>query len=210
MRQRTPAVRMTKASPDEAAAQAAWIVEEEPWRSLGYERRRLCAWMRRCARTGGVRLARTGDETVGVLVSRPDFLLGVFVALLAVRPAAQGQGFGRRLMEDCAARLGRRRWLYASSDSANRRAARFYRGLGFERVGLLRDLLRPGRNEILWRASRLVVGGASAAAPGRDAPGAAPEGKATRGSGRSRREREPRQPGPGVPRGAAAPKASGR
>ena len=78
----------------------------------------------------------------------------VVIALLAVRPEMLGRGVGRALVE-AIARLtfARRRWLYVSSDSANRPAARFYAKLGFERVGKLPDLVRPGHVEILWRTS---------------------------------------------------------
>lgn len=154
VRQDVPSVRMGKADPHQAGAEASWIVAEEPWRSLGYDRRKLALWLTRCARTGDVRLARRGAGAVGIIVTRPDVLLGVFVALLAVRPEGRGQGVGRRLIDDVVRRLGRRKWIYASSDSKNRRAAGFYRAVGFERVGLLPDLIRPGRSEILWRASR--------------------------------------------------------
>ncbi len=140
-----------KAAPRRAGEQAGWIVALEPWRSLGYRRRRLAVWLARCARSGDVRVACRGQEVLGIVVTRPDFLLGVFVALLAVRPEARGLGVGRGLVEDVAARLGCRRWLYTSSDSHNRTAARFYSGLGFARVGRLPDLIQTGRTEILWR-----------------------------------------------------------
>ncbi len=142
---------IVRATPQAARRQALWIVEEEPWASLGYERRRLGAWLLRCARRGDVCLARQGRDVLGVVVTRPDFLLGVFVALLAVRPEARGQGLGRLLIDHVRRHLGARRWLYASSDSSNRRAASFYRALGCERVGRLPDLIQPGRTEILWR-----------------------------------------------------------
>jgi ribosomal protein S18 acetylase RimI-like enzyme len=145
-----------------ARRQAAWIVALEPWRSLGYERRRLGAWLARCAREGRVCRARLGSTTLGIVVVRPEVLLGDFIALLAVRPEAAGRGVGRALVEHVAASTGRRRrWLFASSDSANRRAARFYRRLGFERVGRLPDLICPGRTEILWRLSVCTTGPAS-------------------------------------------------
>ncbi len=149
----TPTI--VRATPRVARRQAPWIVAEEPWSSLGYERRRLGAWLARCARRGNVRLAQRGRELLGIVVTQPDVLLGVFVALLAVRPDARGQDLGRQLIDDVRRRLGPRRWLYASSDSRNRRAASFYRALGFQRVGRLPDLIRPGRTEILWRCQVL-------------------------------------------------------
>jgi ribosomal protein S18 acetylase RimI-like enzyme len=88
----------------------------------------------------------------GIVVVQDGFLLGAFVALLAVRPEASGAGLGTRLMDHVASRvLARRRWLYVSCDAENQGALRFYRRLGFLRVGRLPDLVAPGRVEILLR-----------------------------------------------------------
>jgi ribosomal protein S18 acetylase RimI-like enzyme len=127
----------------------------EPWRSLGYTAPGLGRWLRRVARRGWVRVAAEAGEVRAVVVVQPDVLLGAFVSLLAVRSDQAGQGLGRRLVEDVARRVFRRqRWLYTSSDAGNRGAAAFYRKLGFERVGRLPDLVRPGRVEVLWRKGR--------------------------------------------------------
>ena len=145
-------MRIRNADARAARRQADWIVQLEPWRSLGYEKRRLAAWLARQAREGHVRMASQGNVTLGVAVALPDFLLGAFIALLAVRSDAAGHGVGRGLVEDAARRAARRRlWLYTSCDAGNRDAARFYRRLGFKRVGRLPDLIRPGRTEILLR-----------------------------------------------------------
>jgi len=90
---------------------------------------------------------------------QPDdgVLLGGFIALLAVRPEAAGQGLGTALIAHIAARVARkRRWLYVSADGNNRAALRFYRRLGFQRVGRLPDLVRAGRVEILLRRPAAV------------------------------------------------------
>jgi ribosomal protein S18 acetylase RimI-like enzyme len=145
-------LRVRKAEPAAARRQASWIVAIEPWRSLGYQAGPLGRWLARSARTGRAWLAVEGREPVAIVVVQPEVLLGDFIALLAVRPEAAGQGIGRSLVDDVARRtFARRRWLYASSDSSNRPAAAFYRKLGFARVGRLPDLVRPGRTEILWR-----------------------------------------------------------
>lgn len=155
-------MRITAADAGSARREARWIVALEPWRSLGYDSRRLASWLGRCAQSQDVYLSRTGAATVGIIVVRRDVLLGDFIALLAVRPEAGRRGVGRALVERVAARTRRRRrWLYASSDSANRAAARFYRRLGFERVGRLPDLIRRGRTETLWRLSVCTTGRAS-------------------------------------------------
>jgi ribosomal protein S18 acetylase RimI-like enzyme len=148
-------VRARKAEPAAARRQASWIVTLEPWRSLGYQAAPLGRWLARSARAGRVTVAVEARAAVGIVVVQPEVLLGDFIALLAVRPEAAGQGIGRALVETVARRtFARRPWLYVSSDAANRPAAAFYRKLGFARVARLPDLVRPGRTELLWRRPR--------------------------------------------------------
>jgi ribosomal protein S18 acetylase RimI-like enzyme len=152
-------MRVRRALPGEARGQAGWIAAIEPWRSLGYRADRLGGWLARMARARGAWVAVQGrgptGGIAGIVVVRPDVLLGDFIALVAVRPERAGQGVGRALVEDAAARTFRaRRWLYTSSDAGNRAAAAFYRRLGFSRVGRLPDLVRAGHTEILWRRGR--------------------------------------------------------
>jgi ribosomal protein S18 acetylase RimI-like enzyme len=144
-------MRIRKASPAQARRQADWIAGIEPWRGLGYRAPALARWLARVARRGWVRVAVEGDVVIAVMVLQPEFLLGSYISLLAVRPDAQGRGAGRALVA-AAARLERgRRWLYTSSDARNRAASLFYGRLGFSRIGRLPGLIRDGRTEILLR-----------------------------------------------------------
>ncbi len=148
-------MRIRRPSPTLARRQSAWIVAMEPWRSLGYRAAPLGRYLGRMARDTHVLVAEERGEVLGLLVFQPDFLLGMFVALLAVPPQAAGRGVGRALMariERIA--LRKKRWLWVSSDRDNRTAARFYAKLGFARVARLPDLIRAGRTEILWRKGR--------------------------------------------------------
>jgi ribosomal protein S18 acetylase RimI-like enzyme len=160
-------IRIRPARPAEARQQAAWIVALEPWRALGYRADRLGRWLGQRATAGWVKVAtrtepRRPARIVGIIVVQPQVLLGAFIALLAVPPEAAGQGVGRALVEETAARvLADQRWLFTSSDGENRTAGRFYRALGFVRVGRLPDLVVPGRTEILWRRGRPAGGGGS-------------------------------------------------
>lgn len=150
--------RISFAAPALARAQAAWIAGMEPWLGLGYKPAGLARYLARKARARGVLVAREGRSAPLALAVLDDgVLLGGFIALLAVRPAAAGQGVGSALVEHIGARVARtRRWLYVSADGNNRPALRFYRGLGFQRVGRLPDLVRPGRAEILLRRPAAV------------------------------------------------------
>ena len=148
---------IVRATPGLARAQAEWIVGIEPWRGLGYSAAPLGRYLGRMAREREVWLARPDRRGPldGLVVVQDGFLLGGFVSLLAVRPDAAGQGVGRALLEHVAARVfGDRAWLFVSCDSANAGALRFYKKLGFGKVGRLPDLIKPGRDELLLRKGR--------------------------------------------------------
>jgi|SRR5450432_890426 ribosomal protein S18 acetylase RimI-like enzyme len=148
--------RVSRPRPAVARGQAVWIAAIEPWRGLGYRAATLGRYLARKARTRSVWIARTTVKgpPLAIAVVDDGVLLGAFIALLAVRPEASGQGLGRLLVEQVAAHASAtRRWLYVSCDGNNLPALRFYRKLGFSRVGRLPDLVRPGRTEILLRKS---------------------------------------------------------
>jgi ribosomal protein S18 acetylase RimI-like enzyme len=148
--------KIVRASAAIARQQAVWIAGIEPWKGLDYRAAPLGRWLARSARAGDVWIARAaGQEPAGIIVATDGFLLGGFIALLAVRPDASGQGLGQRLVAQVASRaFAKRRWLFVSCDAANAAALRFYRRLGFARVGRLPDLVRAGRVELLLRKAR--------------------------------------------------------
>jgi len=150
----TPTV--VRATPAVARRQADWIVGIEPWKGLAYRPAPLGRYLARLARAGEVWIARRrGGAPDGIIVATDGFLLGGFIALLAVRPEASGQGLGGRLVAHVEARVfARRRWLFVSCDADNPAALRFYRRQGFTRVGRLPDLVRAGRVELLLRKPR--------------------------------------------------------
>jgi ribosomal protein S18 acetylase RimI-like enzyme len=153
-------MRIRRPEPSQAWRQAAWIVAMEPWLSLGYQRANLGRYLRRMARAKQVLVAEEKGNILGIVVHQPDFLLGRFIALLAVRPEAGGRGLGRALVARIEQETFKtRRWLYVSSDSANLPAARFYKKLGFTRAARLPGLITDRRTEILWRKPRPVAAG---------------------------------------------------
>jgi ribosomal protein S18 acetylase RimI-like enzyme len=148
-------MQIRRAEPAMARRQAEWIVAIEPWLSMGFRAAPLGRWLFRRARAGCVLAVVHERAVLGIVVFQPDFLLGTFIALLAVRPQAAGQGVGRTLVERVEhATFAHRRWLYVSSDGSNLPAARFYRKLGFARVARLPGLVCEDRVEILWRKKR--------------------------------------------------------
>jgi len=129
----------------------------EPWRGLGYRAAALGRWLARMAGAHDVWIARARPRgpVQGIAVAQDGFLLGNFVALLAVAPAHAGRGIGRALMDHVEARaFATRRWVFVSCDAANQPARRFYRRRGFARVGTLPDLIERGSVELLLRKGR--------------------------------------------------------
>jgi ribosomal protein S18 acetylase RimI-like enzyme len=148
-------VRIWRATAAAARAQAKWIVAIDPWRGLGYRAPALGRYLARMGRAGNVWLAGPArTRPLGIVVATDGVLLGGFIALLAVRPDAAGQGLGASLVAHVAGRtFAKRRWLFVSCDAANTAALRFYRRQGFARVGRLPDLVQLGRVELLLRKS---------------------------------------------------------
>ena len=98
---------------------------------------------------------RSGKQPAGIIVATDGFLLGGFIALLAVRPDASGHGLGQRLVAHVEARVfAQRRWLFVSCDADNRAALRFYRRQGFARVAGFPISSARGRVELLLRKPR--------------------------------------------------------
>jgi ribosomal protein S18 acetylase RimI-like enzyme len=148
-------MRIRRPEPSKAGREATWIATMEPWLSLGYKPTGLARYLRRMTRARQVLVAEEHGHVLGVIVYQPDFLLGQFIALLAVRPEAGGRGIGRALVARIEqATFKTRRWLYVSSDSANHSAAQFYKKLGFTRTARLPGLISNERTEILWRKAR--------------------------------------------------------
>lgn len=148
--------KVVRASAEVARKQAQWIAGIEPWKGLGYRAQPLGRYLARVARAGDVWIAgAVGQEPAAIIVATDGFLLGGFIALLAVRPDASGHGLGQQLVAHVEARVfAKRRWLFVSCDADNRAALRFYRRQGFARVGRLPDLVREGRVELLLRKPR--------------------------------------------------------
>jgi ribosomal protein S18 acetylase RimI-like enzyme len=146
-------MRVRQADVPTARRQAGWIAAIDPWLSLGYSAATLGKWLGASARMEQVLV--TGQPAHAIIVVQPNVLLGNFIALLAVRPEAAGNGLGRALIDHVAAMTWKKkRWLYVSSDLANRPAAAFYKRVGFERIARIPDLVKQGRTEILWRMGR--------------------------------------------------------
>jgi len=129
------------------------ILRSDPWVTLQYDDGDVQAIVR-AAKIDHLLVARMGDPIVGFALSAPGVLLGEYLKILVVDDAYRTQGIGRRLMEALEERAFRY-WpnVYLCVSDFNRSARQFYQRLGYEEVGLLKDLLLPGAGEVLMRKS---------------------------------------------------------
>lgn len=130
------------------------LAESDPWRKLGYGDE---DWSR-LFRTDGIVEGREGyvleaDGTVaGVALLRPKFLMGDYLELLAVAPAARRKGYGVLLLAQIeAVTFARAKNLFACVSDFNDGARRFYVKQGYREIGPIPNLLIPGSAELLLR-----------------------------------------------------------
>jgi diamine N-acetyltransferase len=153
---------LSAVTPDDAALLGNALAEIDPWARYGTSAGNMAAMLVPTA-DGGIRLAvrRAGQTApVGVLVIRHPWLIGPYMQLLALVPAAQGQGYGAALLQwfETQALQGGARSLWICVSAFNAAAQRLYRRFGFETVVILDDLVNPEIDEILMR-KRLTVSG---------------------------------------------------
>jgi len=127
------------------------VLASEPWITLQYDEHDVQSIVRSVANSH-LLLARATDRVVGFALSAPGFLLGEYLKILVVEPGYRAHGVGRRLMQELERRAFRS-WpnVYLCVSDFNVDAHTFYQRLGYEDVGLLRDLLLPGKGEVLMR-----------------------------------------------------------
>ncbi len=129
------------------------ILSNEPWITLGYGQAEVDSIVRSVA-TSTLLLARSGDTVVGFALSGDGFLRGEYLKILAVDRGVQRQGVGRLLMSALEERAFRSvPNVYLCVSDFNQSARAFYRRLGYGEVGVLDDLLLPGKGEVLMRKS---------------------------------------------------------
>ena len=102
-----------------------------------------------------VYVVRDANGISGFMVLNMRGLLTGYIQILCVRPDRRGQGLGSQLIrwaEDRILRDSPNVFICVSSFNAG--ARRLYERLGFQPVGVLRELAVPGHDELLLRKTR--------------------------------------------------------
>lgn len=149
--------------PDDRATIVAMLAGSEPWKTLGYTD---VDWKKLfdplpSGREGFV--IETEATVAGFALVRPKFLIGDYLELLVVAPAARGKGLGSALLSHVEAVVfARVKNLFACVSDFNAEARRFYKKNGYQEIGPMPNLLIPGSAEILLRKTTGPQRGSSA------------------------------------------------
>lgn len=150
-----PSVR--PARPAELPRLLGMLVDQLPWRELGYNAVR-CHSLLQAPGSALQVAADPEDAPIGLLSWHPTAFLGQpYLQLLAVAPQRQRQGVGSHLLAWLEAELFQRQGaanLFLCVSCFNQPARAFYQRWGYTQVGVLTDYLQPGRDELLLRKSR--------------------------------------------------------
>ena len=134
----------------QARACARLMASSEPWITL---RRDEAGSMRNLYHPAAeVYVAEEDGAVVGFIVLTMQGPFRGYIATVGVVPERRGQGLGTRLVRFAEERIFREvPNVFLCVSSFNARAQKFYRRLGYERIGELRDFIVPGHGEILMR-----------------------------------------------------------
>jgi ribosomal protein S18 acetylase RimI-like enzyme len=132
---------------------ASSLCAMDPWRSLGYDRKRLTDFLgdpnSSCHR---YLIICSGQTAAGVICVRHPWLRGPYIELLAVLGEFKGKGIGTDIVGWLSRQTGAKdKNIWALVSSFNGAARKFYKKQGFNEVAKLPDFAKAGFHEILIR-----------------------------------------------------------
>ena len=134
----------------QALACARLMASSEPWITL----RRDEAGAKRNLHhpAAEVYVAEENGTVIGFIVLTMQGPFRGYIATVGVVAERRSQGLGAQLIRFAEERIFREAPnVFLCVSSFNTRAQKFYRRLGYERIGELRDFIVPGHGEILMR-----------------------------------------------------------
>ena len=132
---------------------ATLMVSSEPWITLGLATETALSLL--TDPTKEVYAKRDAQGVTGFVVMDMRGLLRGYIQILCVRADCRGQGLGSTLIRWAENRiLQESPNVFICVSSFNTGARRLYERLGFELVGVLRDFIINGHDEVLLRKTR--------------------------------------------------------
>lgn len=140
---------------EDIAACLEIVPKIEPWLTLGSTPEVMGSYFRKLLDKGDGFVALLGEEVVGFVTIKNDFLHGGYIRRIAVKEEYRGERIGRRIMEFIEERVfDHYSNIFVCVSSSNPRARKFYKDLGYHQVGELPNLILDGEIEYLLRKVR--------------------------------------------------------
>lgn len=150
-----PKITIRRARVVKAKDLAALILHTDPWKRMDTTMKDVRASAKAMSTARYVVAAYDGRKLVGVASLQMGFLGGAYLNLLAVHDGYRSYGIGRKLIAESERVVFKKyKNFYLCVSSFNKRAIKFYRGLGFKEIGLIRELMIRGHHEHLYRKTK--------------------------------------------------------
>ena len=134
------------------------MAETDPWKTLGRD-------YKACLRTvtapmREVYAAKEAGRPLGFIVLQMTGTFRGYIQIICVAPEARGRGVGTGLMRFAEQRVFKKSPnVFICVSLFNKGARRLYRRLGYKRIGILKDFIRKGFDELLLRKTLGPLGG---------------------------------------------------
>ncbi len=134
----------------EARACAQIMATSEPWITLKRTYEEALKIVGNPLRE--VYVAVSKEKVIGFIILQMEGTFTGYIQTVAVRAEWQGQGLGSRLIAFAEKRIFTEKPnVFMCVSSFNKKAQKLYRRLGYEKIGVLKNFIVPGHDEILLR-----------------------------------------------------------
>ncbi|TAJ25608.1 MAG: N-acetyltransferase [Nitrospirae bacterium] len=133
-------------------AVARMLADSDPWKALGYTAQDWDGLLAVPLQGREGFVIETAGTAAGMALLRQRFLLGDYLELLVIAPAAQGTGLGGLLLDHLETLVfARTKNLFVCVSDFNLTARQFYERHGYREIGPIPNFLIQGSAEILMR-----------------------------------------------------------
>jgi ribosomal protein S18 acetylase RimI-like enzyme len=128
----------------------------DPWKKMGFTPKDVRGVIKKSKKAipvcAFVKNQKGREQFAGFALLIPDVLGGYYLHLLAVDSNLRGMGIGEKLIKFCEAYVFERsKNFYLFVSSFNKGGIKFYKKLGFEKVGIFKELVIKGHDELFFR-----------------------------------------------------------
>lgn len=144
--------------PEKIPSLVSLLQSSNPWKKLGTSEMEMYSIFTASNHT--VLCAEQEDFPIGCIVYETTGALRGYIKILAVTELSRNRGIGKLLMQQAEAKIfSTLNNVFLCVSAFNTNAREFYRNMGYQEIGVLKDYLVKGEDEILLRKTNGPVYG---------------------------------------------------